>query len=207
MSRLQPFAYSASPHQRKHGPGGYKNYNEYKDWLRDEFVFRCVYCLERELWYPSRHAAFGVEHVLPRASHPDLECEYDNLVFACSRCNSFKRETITLDPTTIAFADHLRIERDGRMTPLTAEGEMYILLFHLNKPPAIENRRGKLLILRLKQDLPENPKVEELYQSTFGFPDELPDLEAKRPESNSRPDGVRDCYFRQRSDGRLGRVY
>ena len=62
---LTPFAYAAVPHPRKHGPQGYANYQEYKDWLRDEFVFRCVYCLEREMWYPSRAAAFSVDHVIP----------------------------------------------------------------------------------------------------------------------------------------------
>src|ERR1700682_3612702 len=50
------FAYPSEPHQRKHGPAGYTNYEEYKPWLRDEFTFRCVYCLERELWYPDRAA-------------------------------------------------------------------------------------------------------------------------------------------------------
>jgi hypothetical protein len=207
MRRLQPFAYSASPHQRKHGPGGYKNYNEYKDWLRDEFAFRCVYCLERELWYPSRHAGFAVEHVLPRAAYPHLECAYDNLVYACARCNSFKQEAITLDPTAVALADHLQLERDGRITPLTQEGERYVILFRLNQPPAINNRGEKLLVLRLKRDVPDNPKVEDLYRMAFGFPDDLPDLEAKRPSINSRPDGLANTYFRQRAEGRLGEVY
>jgi hypothetical protein len=43
-----PFAYADAPHVRKHGPSGYVRYQSYKDWLRDEFAFRCVYCLERE---------------------------------------------------------------------------------------------------------------------------------------------------------------
>lgn len=58
---LTPFAYPAAPHARRHGPQGYANYPEYKDWLRDEFTFRCVYCREREQWYPSRAAAFSVD--------------------------------------------------------------------------------------------------------------------------------------------------
>jgi hypothetical protein len=63
MSGLTPFAYPFDPHQRRHGPAGYANYEEYKPWLRDEFTFRCVYCLERELWYPDRADSFSVDHV------------------------------------------------------------------------------------------------------------------------------------------------
>src|SRR5436309_202187 len=40
-----PFAYPHEAHQRRHGPAGYTNYQSYKPWLRDEFAFRCVYCL------------------------------------------------------------------------------------------------------------------------------------------------------------------
>ncbi len=39
------FAYASTDHQRRHGPRGYTSYRAYKPWLRDEFAFRCVYCL------------------------------------------------------------------------------------------------------------------------------------------------------------------
>ncbi len=42
------YDYPSVPHTRIHGPDGYTNYTSYKDWLRDEFEFRCVYCLNRE---------------------------------------------------------------------------------------------------------------------------------------------------------------
>src|SRR5713101_4457496 len=71
-----PFIFADAPHVRKHGPGGYERYQTYKDWLRDEFTFRCVYCLERERWYPSGHAGFGVDHVKPKgvANYAHLIC-------------------------------------------------------------------------------------------------------------------------------------
>ncbi len=43
-----PFRYPDGPHQRRHGPRGYASYESYRPWLRDEFAFRCVYCLTRE---------------------------------------------------------------------------------------------------------------------------------------------------------------
>src|SRR5436305_11449934 len=104
------FVYSSQPHQRKHGPK-YTDYKSYKDWLRDEFTFRCVYCLERERWYPNGHAGFGVDHVLPKGQpqYEHLSCYYPNLVYACNRCNSAKRDRILIDPCEVAFAEHLRI--------------------------------------------------------------------------------------------------
>jgi len=58
-----PFVYADRPHVRKHGPAGYTEFPTYKPWLRDEFHFRCVYCLERERWYPSGHAAYSTAWV------------------------------------------------------------------------------------------------------------------------------------------------
>ena len=56
---IDPFPYATDTHMRRHGPVGYSSYKAYKDWLRDEFAFRCVYCLFREKWYPNRADAFG----------------------------------------------------------------------------------------------------------------------------------------------------
>src|SRR5947209_17514667 len=91
--RPTPFAYPLAPHARRHGPrgyGGYRGYQRFKPWLRDDFTFRCVYCLFRERWYPNGQDAFSVEHVTPQALAPDRVCDYDNLVYACVRCNSLK---------------------------------------------------------------------------------------------------------------------
>ena len=45
MTLPDPFAYPRQPHQRKHGPMGYRHYRLYGSWLRDEWSFRCPYCL------------------------------------------------------------------------------------------------------------------------------------------------------------------
>ncbi|MCI0460791.1 MAG: HNH endonuclease [Gemmataceae bacterium] len=116
MNWPTPFAYPSEPHQRKHGPEGYKHYEEYKPWLRDDFTFRCVYCLERELWYPDRAASFSVDHVEPQTEAPHRVCDYTNLVYACTRCNSFKRQVRVIDPTVVALGKHLRVDLGFRMT-------------------------------------------------------------------------------------------
>ena len=108
-----PFAYPTTHHLRRHGPKGYQDYGDYKPFLRDEFTFRCVYCLERETWYPNRDASFSADHFEPKVLNPDRETDYENLLYACTRCNSFKQATtIFLDPTKVALADHLGVKKD-----------------------------------------------------------------------------------------------
>src|SRR5215469_8086790 len=102
MSLPAPFDYPTSPHVRSHGPKGYKNYGDFKPFLRDELVFRCVCCLERELWYPNGDGSFSADHFTPKAIDPSRENDYGNLVYACVRCNAFKQTKITcLDPDKV----------------------------------------------------------------------------------------------------------
>src|SRR5438105_4098493 len=93
-----PFNFPDRPHARKHGPTGYTDYTSYKPWLRDEFCFRCIYCLDRERWYPNGHAGFGVEHALPKSDPANATriCDYEILLYACNDCNSEKRDGIAL---------------------------------------------------------------------------------------------------------------
>ncbi|MBY0457436.1 MAG: HNH endonuclease, partial [Gemmataceae bacterium] len=86
---MVPFVYPRLPHARRHGPRGYADYPSFRPWLRDEFVFRCAYCLRRETWGLVR-GTFAIDHFLPVAVRPDLAVDYDNLVYACTTCNVAK---------------------------------------------------------------------------------------------------------------------
>ncbi len=201
------FVFSNRPHSRKHGPVGYADYTNYKPWLRDDFQFRCVYCLERERWYPNGHAAFGVDHVLPKSdsAHAALICHYPNLVYACNRCNSVKQNRILLDPCTAAFGEHVSVNAEGMISGSTIDGDRLIYTLGLNRRTATRERYIK--ILRLSQEFPDHAEVQALYRDYFGYPDDLPDLDSLRPESNSRQDGLAEAYFRQRTEGRLAETY
>jgi len=201
------FTFAPEAVGRKHGPGGYANYSEYKDWLRDEFGFRCAYCLERKRWYPNRAAAFAVEHVLPQSIHPELFCVYDNLVYACTRCNSHKGVRQHPDPCVEPLGRQVRFREDGTAEAITPQGVRHIEGFALNDPPALQVRRYYLLLIELKHRSPADPAIDALFRDAFGYPDDLPDLEAKRPPSNSRPDGVRTSHLRRRADGTLPDFY
>jgi hypothetical protein len=73
-------AYPSVSHERRHGPHGYADYRTYKPWSRDEFTFRRVYCLPREVWYPNGYEEFAVEHFAAKSIVPDQSGEYDNLL-------------------------------------------------------------------------------------------------------------------------------
>jgi hypothetical protein len=94
-----PFTYPAVPHRRRHGPRGYADYESYRPWLRDEFSFRCVYCLIREAWGQFQ-GVYALDHFLPMASRADLALEYDNLPYGCVSCNLSKGSLQTPDPSS-----------------------------------------------------------------------------------------------------------
>jgi hypothetical protein len=76
---MDAFTYPADPHVRRHGPQGYASIGSYRPWLRDEFSFRCVYCLLREQW-SLLPGMFDIDHFRPVVHHADLALTYDNLL-------------------------------------------------------------------------------------------------------------------------------
>jgi hypothetical protein len=205
---LAVFCHPTKPHVRRHGPCGYNPYGGFKPWLRDEFCFRCVYCLERERWYPDRAASFSADHVIPQCEAPDRICDYTNLVYACTRCNSIRRHLKFIDPTEQALGKHIRLESDALFVGLTPEGQDVIDNLRLNKSPSLQVRRNALHVLALFASQPENAQVRNLYFDVFGFPEELPDLSGlKPPNGNTLPDGVNTCFFVRKKVGTLPDVY
>ncbi len=202
------FDHPTRPHMRRHGPLGYDPYSGYKPWLRDEFHFRCVYCLERERWYPDRAASFSADHVIPQSEDPTRICDYTNLVYACTRCNSIKRHLRLIDPTAFAVGYHIRLGVDALFVGLTPEGGDVIDNLRLNKNPALQERKKALTVQNLYAGAPENEHAKALYLDVFGYPDDLPDLTVlKPPGENSQPHNAFTCYFLRRMKASLSEVY
>lgn len=202
------FRYSSRPHIRRHGPRGYRDYRSYKPWLRDEFDFRCVYCLWRERWCADGDHEFGVDHLLPQTTHPEYINDYDNLMYACNVCNAFKQNVLlAVNPCEEGLGHHLEIQSDGSVRALTARGAEQIALCRLNRPRLLESRRVMMEMLRL---LKSSPKEEagELLQFLRGFPDNLPRLSGLRPpDGNMRPDSVVNSSDEKRRRGELPATY
>lgn len=168
---MQGFEFPTKPHIRRHGPNGYKDYESYRHWLRDEFMFRCVYCLHREQWY-GRGATFHIEHFFPVVEDASGTLEYSNLVYACATCNSAKLEVLGVpNPCKIAFADCVRIKEDGQVEALNKMGRSLIEKLRLNNPKNIEHRsRWMRNLATLQLHSPD------LYREYMAFPEDLPDL-------------------------------
>jgi hypothetical protein len=196
------FEYPSSPHARRHGPAGYKDYGSYRDWLRDEFTFRCVYCLHREQWY-SRRGTFHVEHFIPASVDPDGECEYSNLLYACATCNETKEAILGLpNPCLVASNDCLRVMADGHIDALNPEGEKLKQVLRLDSEKNVRDRyRWMRALEALRTSDPE------LYQEYMAFPEDLPDLRTKQVPENTRPGGIVNCYFVLRERGELPATY
>lgn len=199
---MKGFEYPTKPHVRRHGPAGYSDYESYRDWLRDEFMFRCVYCLHREQWY-GRGATFHIDHFFPVAIDASRRLEYENLLYACASCNTAKSNILGVpDPCSVAFADCVGIKEDGRVEARNKAGESLVKKMRLNSKANVGWRfrwMRALATLYL-----HNP---DLYREYMGFPDELPDLRRKDVPRNTKPESVADCYCALRERARLPAVY
>jgi hypothetical protein len=199
---LMPFTYPMTPHVRRHGPHGYKTYESYREWLRDEFSFRCVYCLARELWFNFR-GIWDIDHVIPQAVDPSLTTVYENLVYSCRSCNSIKGDNIIADPCNIGFGTCLRVEEDGNILPLNEEGELLIETLTLNAEDYRGLRRRIILVVN---EFTETQNQEAL-RAWFGFPSNLPDLSRLEPPGNTRPEGINNSYHALSNRNELSNTY
>lgn len=193
-----PFEFPATPHERKHGPRGYATYESFRPWVRDEFTFRCVYCRTREAWTRGP-TTFHLDHFLPVALRPDLAVEYDNMLYACSTCNAYKRERSTPDPLAVLTRDGIEVDAAGVCVSKTPAAAEVIDILRLNDPQAVEFRRLWIEIVRLAE-----LSRPDLYRQVMGFPQDLPRLRTLRPpDGNTRPNGIAQSYHEQRQRGEL----
>ncbi|MGZ0164148.1 MAG: HNH endonuclease [Planctomycetales bacterium] len=186
---------------RRHGPAGYKDYPSYRRWLRDEFTFRCVYCLIREEW-GRLTGEFDLDHFQPQANRPDLTTEYENLVYACHTCNLRKSDHDTFDPETSLTKELVRVYPSGRVDGVNPHAKAIIAKLGLDSP---KFRKWRLIWIRNVELAKQHDR--DHYRRLLGFPEDLPDLSILEPVSNSIPDGVNESYYAVRSRGELPEYY
>lgn len=199
---MTPFTYPLHPHVRRHGPQGYSDAARYRPWLRDEFAFRCVYCLFREQWGRLR-STFDVEHFRPIVSHPGDTLSYDNLLYGCSACNTGKGKQLVPDPLTAFLGGDVWVNDDGTIRGRTRQARRLIRILGLDDREYTEFRLVWLEIISLAAR--EKP---ELHRKLMGFPDDLPNLTRLHPRGgNSRPEGIGQSYRVQKKNGCLADTY
>lgn len=179
---MDPYRYPEKKKNRKHGPYGYSTYESFRPWLRDEFEFRCVYCLRRETWV-EMGGAWHIDHVKCLAENKDLKCDYDNLVYACSQCNLAKSDMEIDDPCKTLSHCSIQVSATGEIHGTTKNAKRIIKVLGLDSPESTEFR---LKMIKLYEVLKSK---HELFISWFGYPRDLPDL-SKLNCKNSRPAGI-----------------
>jgi HNH endonuclease len=198
---MTPFTYPAAPHVRQHGPQGYAEPKSYRPWLRDEFHFRCVYCLLRERW--GRVAGmFDLDHFLPTARHPEQSRTYDNLLYACATCNAAKGDQATPDPCEVLVNGDAAVRADGTLELRTPDARRLVRMLGLDSRLATEFRQLWIGIVALAKRF-DRP----LHRRLMGFPDDLPNLARRPPGGNTRPEGVAGSAFARRQNGTLPESY
>lgn len=191
MRSPDPFRYPCQPHRRRHGPRGYADHGEFRAWLRDEFDFRCVYCLFRERWGQVK-GTFHIDHFEARKLREDLSLVYDNLVYSCHTCNLGKSTATLPDPHAYAYGECLRVEDDGTIKPLNKVGETLIDELTLDDEHRQEFRKTMLDTIKMASD---GGRI-DILRRWLGLPSDLPNLErCEPPEGNERPEGLNESWY------------
>ncbi|CAN5341934.1 hypothetical protein BH10PLA2_BH10PLA2_27040 [soil metagenome] len=197
-----PFTYPSEPIRRRHAPAGYAALSSYRPWLRDEFRFRCVYCLLREQWGRSK-GNFELDHFLPVAREPHRSLEYDNLLYACATCNAIKQDQLLPDPCQSLVDGDVVVHADGTIEAHTNDAKRLVKKLALAEMPATEFRQLWIGIVNLAKQF--DP---DLYERLMKYPDDLPELpKLKPPQGNVRDDGISGCFFEKRRSGELPATY
>ena len=67
-----------------------KNYLDYRDALRYDFLYSCAYCWITEI--EASGLGFSIDHYYPQKARPESKNEYSNLMWSCHSCNRYKSD-------------------------------------------------------------------------------------------------------------------
>jgi len=171
--------------------------------LRDEFAFRCAFCLMRETWLRGKRG-FQIDHCIPQAQNPTLIRDYDNLVYTCPWCNQAKSGVSVPNPTEVSYHNALYVNNEGVVEAKNHLGVVLIAGLKLDRPDITYQRKMLLRIVRLAEQKNNLPIILKL----LGYPDDLPNLRQKRPPGgNARPSGLHGSSYERRQRGQLLAIY
>lgn len=198
-----PFAYPATPIKRKRGPLGYQNYDSYREWLRDDFAFRCVFCLRREQWEIMR-ATFAIDHFIAQCRDSNKILDYDNLLYICGSCNSAKSNHFLCDPCEVALGKCLVVHNDGTIIATNEDGQALIEILRLDNEDYTQYRYRTIRTIRALAEVGDK----EILLLWLCYPKNLPDLTQLRPPGgNKRPEGIGESHYARRFRGELPDIY
>jgi hypothetical protein len=175
--------------------------------MRDEFCFRCVYCLRREVWC-FQDSDFELDHEVAQSIVPELCRDYANLVYACHNCNQRKGNKRLPSPTDVAFGASMEViisgDNYGTIHPLNTDGTRLIDELSLDAPKITRARRRFIEITRSFEN-----NDRPMLLVWMGFPEDLPNLSSvsPQPKDNLLPGGVAESWYNRRELGNLPETY
>src|SRR5579871_1008119 len=142
----------------------YRDYTGYRPLLRQDFQYRCAYCLLHE-YFLGGEAGCCIDHHRPmhgQYARLDLFADYNNLYWCCRECNEnkgdawpspedYKAGLRFLDPCQPQDDHnlHWRVLPSGVLEPLTPTGRYTIRKLKLWRP-FLQHHRAK--IFRLQEE-------------------------------------------------------
>ncbi len=149
---------------RRNNYPAHNRYRKYRNEIREDSQYRCVYCdipeLELGFDQETRDQRMTLDHFRPQSLFSSLENDPRNLVLSCQTCNGKKRDdwpafgrSGTVDGNVgyiDAFADnrldYFEVLADGNLNPLKPPAQYMIRVLMLNRPAAkrIRKRRRQL---------------------------------------------------------------
>ena len=145
---------------------------------------------------------YQIDHFLPKSEHPEVERDYDNLVYACSECNGTKAAKYLPSPESVAYGDCMRVDENGEIHALNDRGKTIIEALHLDASEYTRLRR-KIIVTVAEARLGS-----ETLKWCLGYPDELPNLSTeKKPKANKRLNGIRESHYERKIRDELPEYY
>ncbi len=136
-----------SPQHNHNFQKPYKSYRSYKKYLVLDFNNCCGYCNGHDTWNGGPKS-YHIDHFAPQDKFPQLETQYDNLIYACPSCNLAKSNKWYSNnsntnshfingkglqkPTEIDFNIHFVRDADGAIQGNTVEGVFMVKTLKLN---------------------------------------------------------------------------
>lgn len=103
----------------------YASYRSYKPYLAKDFHNKCGYSNCSDFWFGGSNC-FHIDHFKPKNSNPELETEYNNLIYCCSYVNILKSDDnngLYIDPCDVDYNMHFERQPNGAIIPLTDEAK------------------------------------------------------------------------------------
>lgn len=145
---------------------------------------------------------YQIDHFLPKSEHPEVERDYDNLVYACSECNGTKAAKYLPSPESVAYGDCMRVDENGEIHALNDRGKTIIEALHLDASEYTRLRRTIIVTVA------EARLGSETLKWCLGYPDELPNLSTeKKPKANKRLNGIRESHYERKIRDELPEYY